>query len=322
MKFLQALLLSLCTIFCVVQGKSIGDGDVMASKADPIEFTHFNLWTRNNPVTLQELFIGDATSLAASNFDSSKPTKVFAHGWRMNGYDNNAVFSLRDEFLAKEDCNFIAVDWEELANNLNYYSSAANTQPVGILTGDFINFLISQGTNVNLFHVIGFSLGAHVAGKAGALANGLIPRITGLDPAYPGFSVGNTDERLDVTDAQFVDVMHTNSASLLNGGLSFPVSIGHVDFWPNGGIVQPGCILTGSDILAIATGCSHSRAYQYFAETINGGRFTSIRCTSYEEFDAGLCNGNQQDLMGLPVSLSATGDYYLNTFDAPPFSMG
>lgn len=63
--------------------------------------------------------------------------------------------------------------------------------------------------------------------------------IVGLDPAYPGFSVENTDERLDVTDALFVDVMHTNSASLLDGGLSFPVSIGHVDFWPNGGIVQP-----------------------------------------------------------------------------------
>jgi hypothetical protein len=232
MKFLQALLLSLCTIFCVVQGmpnwkylisnnstkyfnwfnfsfcvtgKSIGDADVMASKADPIEFTHFNLWTRNNPVTLQELFIGDAASLAASNFDISKPTKIFAHGWRMNGYDNNAVFSLRDgmtnyfcdsnnnvilivsfvlEFLAKENCNFIAVDWEELANNLNYYSSAANTQPVGILTGDFINFLIAQGTNVNQFHVIGFSLGAHVAGKAGALVNGLIPRITGNSVEY------------------------------------------------------------------------------------------------------------------------------------------
>ena len=81
-------------------GKSIGDTDVSASKADPIEFTHFNLWTRNNPVTLQELFIGDAASLAASNFDTSKPTKVFAHGWRMNGYDNNAVFSLRDGMIS------------------------------------------------------------------------------------------------------------------------------------------------------------------------------------------------------------------------------
>lgn len=54
----------------------------------------------------------------------------------------------------------------------------------------------------------------------------------------------------------------------------------------------------------LAAGCSHSRAYQYFAETINGGHFTSIRCTSYDEFDVGLCNGNPQNLMGLPVSQS------------------
>lgn len=83
------------------------------------------------------------------------------------------------EFLIKKDCNFIAVDWEELANNLNYYSSASNTQPVGLLTGDLINFLIAQGSDVNQFHVVGFSLGAHVAGKAGAVLNGRIPRITG-----------------------------------------------------------------------------------------------------------------------------------------------
>lgn len=322
MKVFQAIVLvSLCAI-PYIECKSVGDVNRSDGKADPITFTHFNLWTRNNPTSLQELFIGDIATLAESNFDTSKPTKVFAHGWRMNGYDNDAVINLRNEFLAKEDCNFIAVDWEELANNINYYSSAANTQPVGSLTGDFLNFLVAQGLGVNQFHVIGFSLGAHVAGKAGAALNGRIPRITGLDPAYPGFSVENTDERLDVTDALFVDVMHTNSASLLDGGLSFPVSIGHVDFWPNGGIVQPGCILTGSDILAIATGCSHSRAHQYFAESINGGRFTSIRCTSYDDFSAALCNGNPQDLMGLPISTSALGDYYLNTFDAAPFSMG
>lgn len=33
--------------------------------------------------------------------------------------------------------------------------------------------------------------------------------------------------------------MHTNSEVLVGGGLSFPVAIGHVDFWPNGGVSQP-----------------------------------------------------------------------------------
>lgn len=63
--------------------------------------------------------------------------------------------------------------------------------------------------------------------------------MAGLDPAYPGFSISNTDSRLDVTDALFVDIIHTNSDVLFNGGLSFPTSIGHADFWPNGGSTQP-----------------------------------------------------------------------------------
>ena len=50
---------------------------------------------------------------------------------------------------------------------------------MGILTGDFLNFLLTQGLNVSQLHIIGFSLGAHVAGKAGDRARELVPRITG-----------------------------------------------------------------------------------------------------------------------------------------------
>ena len=62
---------------------------------------------------------------------------------------------------------------------------------------------------------------------------------TGLDPAYPGFSDSNTGERLNTSGARFVDIIHTNSDILPGGGLSFPVAIGHVDFWPNGRASQP-----------------------------------------------------------------------------------
>ena len=39
-----------------------------------------------------------------------------------------------------------------------------------------------------------------------------------------------------MTDADFVDVIHTDLK-----GLGIDQPIGHLDFYPNGGDVQPGC---------------------------------------------------------------------------------
>lgn len=60
----------------------------------------------------------------------------------------------------------------------------------------------------------------------------------GLDPAGPGFEyVTLQSDRLDSTDAQFVDVIHTAV-----GTLGYAAPIGVVDFYPNGGTPpQPGC---------------------------------------------------------------------------------
>lgn len=84
-------------------------------------------------------------------------------------------------FLDKEDCNFISVDWGLLAAGPDYPRAVANVESVGSLTGNFVKFLISKGADLSRFHLIGFSLGAHVVGKAGQTMNGDIPRITGLN---------------------------------------------------------------------------------------------------------------------------------------------
>lgn len=62
-------------------------------------------------------------------------------------------------------------------------------------------------------------------------------RITGLDPANPPYFPAFKNFALGKTDAQFVDIIHTD------GGLyGAPLATGHVDFWPNGGVtLQPGC---------------------------------------------------------------------------------
>lgn len=65
--------------------------------------------------------------------------------------------------------------------------------------------------------------------------------VLGLDPAKPEFEGSRAKDRLDKTDATFVDVIHTNTAPFLFGGAGYRDQLGHVDFYPNGGEYQPGC---------------------------------------------------------------------------------
>lgn len=105
----------------------------------------------------------------------------------------------------------------------------------------FLEFLGSETeVSFNDVHIVGHSLGAHIAGYVGDNASRKLGRITGLDPARPAFEIPylrDIEDRLDSTDASFVDVIHTCA-----GGAGFLRPIGHADFYPNGGTFrQPGC---------------------------------------------------------------------------------
>lgn len=61
----------------------------------------------------------------------------------------------------------------------------------------------------------------------------------GLDPARPLFEIPpmGTDFRLEKSDAEFVDIIHT-----CGGMYGYRSSHGHADFYPNDGRArQPGC---------------------------------------------------------------------------------
>lgn len=59
----------------------------------------------------------------------------------------------------------------------------------------------------------------------------------GLDPAGPLFLLAREEDKLDPSDADFVEVIHTCA-----GYLGYPSPLADADFWPNGGNpIQPGC---------------------------------------------------------------------------------
>ena len=109
-------------------------------------------------------------------------------------------------YLSVGDYNVIGVDWSELARAPFYLTAATNTRDVGKATAKLVDFLVNEGTPINYIHLLGFSLGAHAAGWAGASVSvGTLPRITGnnaslgfLVPSFPIVSPSpQRDARLD-----------------------------------------------------------------------------------------------------------------------------
>lgn len=66
---------------------------------------------------------------------------------------------------------------------------------------------------------------------------------TGLDPASPLFRqmLSASLTSLGADDAKFVDVVHTDGARIWSEGFGLFNPIGDVDYFPNGGLDQPGC---------------------------------------------------------------------------------
>ena len=102
---------------------------------------------------------------------------------------NTWAARLKTALLKREDSNIILVDWSIGAKGPDYYQASGNARLVGAQTAELIKFLISNAPGSSgskklgeRFYIVGFSLGAHVAGYAGSYlqANGIkLGRITG-----------------------------------------------------------------------------------------------------------------------------------------------
>jgi len=207
--------------------------------------------------------------------------------------------------------NIITVDWEQLAESPYYFEAAANTKTVGRYSAQLLEFLISQQVVTrDKIHISGFSLGGQVAGITGSNLIAPAARITGLDPARPLFDVADDADRLDPSDADFVDVIHTAGLTL-----AFLDPIGDADFYPNGGATQPGC---GVDVTG---SCAHGRAPAYFDESItNQFGFRGQSCDTWANYNEGLCSNNNIRMMGIFTATDSRGKFFLTTNSERPFA--
>uniref|UniRef100_A0A0A9XLC9 Pancreatic triacylglycerol lipase n=1 Tax=Lygus hesperus TaxID=30085 RepID=A0A0A9XLC9_LYGHE len=266
----------------------------------------FILYKRNcDP---KRIVVGDIESLSNSCLNPNVKTKILIHGW-LSAENNYYSDLMKKAYLEAHDYNVIAVDWSWYSYNF-YTIARFSIDYVAPEIAKFVEFILGAGIDPDDIHILGHSLGAHIAGLAGYEMKINVSRITGMDPAMP-LIFGDSSHRLDATDAQFVDIIHTSKYTL-----GVYEAYGHADFYPNGGgPLQPGCGLEFGI-------CTHSRSYRYFIESIHNEKgFMAVRCDGWWNFTHQNCS-NEYAYMGEGVSHLARGKFYLRTATKPPYALG
>ncbi|XP_075927418.1 phospholipase A1 member A-like isoform X1 [Petromyzon marinus] len=223
--------------------------------------------------------------LARAGFNASLPTTILIHGYRVSGTEPDWIEEIAAAVLEASQgrMNVIAVDWIKGASS-SYsravrYARTAAAAATAALVRDLTTPEV--GAREQSLHLVGVSLGAHLAGFVGQSFQGRLGRITALDPASPGFSQVGPAERLDPSDAAFVDAIHTDGD---NFGLRQPV--GHVDFYVNGGDDQPGCGGFGYQSMI----CDHMRAVRLWLSSLRSPcELRAFPCDSVAALAAGRC---------------------------------
>ncbi|XP_056595233.1 hepatic triacylglycerol lipase [Triplophysa dalaica] len=241
-------------------------------------------------------------------YNTSYDLVLIIHGWTMNGIMEQWIFNMASALkFRRGQVNVIISDWRSLALQ-PYPIAAKNSRQVGRDVATLLEWL--EGAvqlSMDKVHLIGYSLGAHVAGFTGSHFRGQkVGRITGLDPAGPHFEGVPAFDRLSHDDAQFVDVIHTFAKSNIMPGVGIKQIIGHVDFYPNGGTFQPGCKMFdiysnvyqyGLQGVPKTIKCSHERAVKLYTESLlnTSQPIMGFRCRGDSTFNKGLCMDCKHD---------------------------
>jgi len=286
---------------------------ITEQKEDAVKFF---LWTHPTRLQYLPLKIGNLSSLISAGFNSSWPTKLLIHGFGDSGI-TSWTDRVRKAYKTTGSYNVISLDWEEMASQPWYSSAVKNCKVAGSVAAHFLNWLVQQNqASWNKIHIIGSSLGGHAAGYAGRFCREPPSRVTGLDPSGPLFHSVTAEDRLDLTDGQFVDVIHTAGRWIGDEDI-----LGHVDFFVNGGrSPQPGCDKETMDL-----SCSHFRAWQLFVQSIYAAHSASSQnpvlvaslCPSYSQLNNGQCCQGNTTSLGEGVSMEARGSYHLRTTTKP-----
>jgi len=290
----------------------------ISSNVNDLNFVYYS-----GPSSRYSIIHNNPSSLAAAPFKQGSDVFIIIDGYLSNETSPMSQLT-KNTYLARSSTNnVIVVDWGLLsgsktlphANALvtatHYTTVLNNVGPAGQRLADFINFLRqNRGVQFSNVHIIGHSLGSHIAGYAGVCIKrdygGLLGRITGLDPAGPMFSSQlDPNKRLYKSDAAFVDIYHSNRGTLGDSAHQ----TGNVNIYINGGDNQPGC--DEADQSEFAGYCSHSYSYLLF-NSASTRSFRACPCSGIQCqcADCQITCSNPL-VLGPTTPTSATGAYHI-----------
>lgn len=255
-------------------------------------------------------------SLASLPVSPSTPVTFVIHGFTESSI-RSWVISLTDALLAHDSKSVvILVDYWDLTTISRPYMMG-NVRHIAGITAHLIDLLVEEkGVRLANVHVIGFSLGGRISGLVGErIQTGTLGRITGIDASYPWLPPRTNSEFLDAGDADLVVNIRTSPV----GSHSPP---GHIDFYANGGLSQPGCQrwYFPEKVEQI---CSHYRAVWLMVEAVEHagqGVFPACRCPDWESFQDHQCDCQIVNNFGLFPNSSILGNFFFSTHSVSPYS--
>lgn len=151
-------------------------------------------------------------NIKLDGFLDEVPIKVVIHGYIANRY-HSSILPIKNAYLSAGNVNLLIVDWSQASYQMYDVSRTLTSQVAHRVSEILERFITENDIDRGLVHLIGHSLGAHIAGNVGRYMGGTLGRITGLDPAAPLYIKWSYDA-IQITDATFVDIIHTNGEGL------------------------------------------------------------------------------------------------------------
>lgn len=114
-------------------------------------------------------------SVRLDGFLDDVPIKVLIHGYIASRY-HTSIEPIKKAYLSAGNVNLMIVDWSQASYQM-YDVSRGLTSHVAIRVAKILDeFIMGNNVDSGLIHLVGHSLGAHIAGNIGRNMNSRVGR--------------------------------------------------------------------------------------------------------------------------------------------------